>query len=128
MIIRKVDRETLRKMIKNGEDVSNADTSEITDMESMFYGCSAFNQDISGWSVSKVEGMKRVFKGCESFKQDLSKWDISNVKEMKCMFQGCEEFEFKTLKRKISKKEHLIGREDYQSFSKEKLIDYIQGS
>ena len=33
-------------------------------MNSMFYGCEAFNQDISRWDVSNVTNMKYIFNYC----------------------------------------------------------------
>ena len=91
---RKVDRETLIEMIKDNEDVTNVDTSEIKNMERMFTEryTSSFNQDISGWDVSNVKNMSCMFAGCESFNQDISGWDVSNVKNMSYMFDGCSSF------------------------------------
>ena len=42
-----VDISTLRTMIANGEDVTQVNTSQITDMSRLFEGNSTFNQDIS---------------------------------------------------------------------------------
>lgn len=44
----------------------------ITDMSSMFEGCTSFNQDISAWDVSKVTVISYMFQNCTSFNQDLS--------------------------------------------------------
>jgi len=43
----KVTREQLIQMIQNNEDVSNVDTSEITDMSCLFKNNKKFNQNIS---------------------------------------------------------------------------------
>ena len=71
----KVTREQLRKMIKNNEDVSNIDTSEITDMSFLFYNNKTFNQDISKWDVSNVKHMSEMF-----YKNVFHK-NIFNLKE-----------------------------------------------
>lgn len=76
----KVNRKTLKKMIKNNEDISNIDVSEIKNMSEIFYDYHFFNQDISGWDVSKVENMHYMFEECLEFNQDISTWDVSNIK------------------------------------------------
>ena len=48
-------------MISNGDDVTKVVTSLITDMSSMFYNNSTFNQDISAWDVSNVTNMAYMF-------------------------------------------------------------------
>jgi len=146
----KVNRETLREMIKDGDDVSNVDTSGITDMSYLFYWCKSFNQDISGWDVSNVEHMSYIFRDCDEFNQDISGWDVSNVKDMYNMFEGCKafnqdvskwnvssvkymqhmftrckNFEYKNFKRKINVLEHVIKEDDFLNFNKEELLDYL---
>ena len=71
------------------QDISNWDTSNVTNMDSMFYCCKFFNSDLSKWNVSKVENMNSMFYGCEKFNCDLSKWNVSRVdKYMSSMFKG----------------------------------------
>ena len=56
--------ELVGKLIKergNDADLNDIDTSEITDMNYMFY-TSKFNGDISKWDVSNVKNMKDIFK------------------------------------------------------------------
>jgi surface protein len=76
--------------------IINADTSEITDMSSLFDESdlqdTAFNQDISSWNVSKVTNMDHMFFYTTAFNQDISSWDVSSVIDMSCMFFGAEAF------------------------------------
>ena len=81
-----ISRQDLDTMIANGEDVTNVNTSGITDMSGLFKGESDFNQDISDWDVSNVKTMAAMFDGADAFNQDISAWDVSNVTDMSYMF------------------------------------------
>ena len=67
------------------------DTSKVTNMESMFAGCSSLKSlDVSGFDTSKVTNMSRMFSGCESLTSlDLSGFDTSKVTDMNNMFLSC---------------------------------------
>ena len=83
-------KELIKKLIKergNKADLNDIDTSEITDMSSMFT-YSKFNGDISNWDVSKVEDMRYMFwdSSFTGKNGDISNWDVSKVKYMKYMF------------------------------------------
>ena len=64
------------------DDITNWDTSNVTEMKEVFSGWPTFNQDISNWDTSKVESMHGMFKtskkvgnyysGDSSFDQDIS--------------------------------------------------------
>ena len=75
----------------NSLDVSKFDTSKVTDMNSMFSGCSGLNSlDVSKFDTSKVTDMNSMFFGCSGLNSlDVSKFDTSNVKYMNTMFFGC---------------------------------------
>ncbi|ACL42438.1 lipoprotein (plasmid) [Pseudarthrobacter chlorophenolicus A6] len=73
-------------------DISDWDTSNVTDMSWMFSG-SAFNQDISGWNTSKVTEMGMMFYNADAFNQDISGWDTSNVSNMLYMFFANDSFD-----------------------------------
>jgi uncharacterized repeat protein (TIGR02543 family) len=77
------------KHITNHE---SPDTSNVTDMSYMFYGCTLFNSDISSWDVSNVTDMYQMFYGCTLFNGDISTWDVSNVTDMSYMFYQCTSF------------------------------------
>jgi len=71
--------------------LSDFDTSEVTDMSYMFYGCSGLTSlNLSGFKTSKVTRMNSMFEGCSGLTSlDLSGFDTSNVTNMSSMFYGC---------------------------------------
>ena len=81
----KLTREQLIRMIRNNEDVSNVDTSDITDMSFLFENNTIFNQDISKWNVSNVTDMSYMFS-YSIFNGDISQWNVTNVTDMSYMF------------------------------------------
>ena len=68
------------------------DTSNVTNMQYMFYNCSGLTSlDLSNWNVSNVRNMLCMFEGCYNLKTiDLSNWDTSNVTNMNSMFYDCK--------------------------------------
>ena len=89
--------------LKSVGDISYWDVSNVTNMAYMFTGCTNLNQDISDWSVSLVTDMSYMFFGCEKFNQDISKWDVSKVADMCGMFKSCRSFNQDLSKWNISK-------------------------
>ena len=69
----------------------DADTSNITNMSSMFNSCGNLTYlNLSGWNTSNVNNMRNMFDGCIALTSlDLSGWDTSNVTNMSNMFKGC---------------------------------------
>lgn len=72
---------------KADPNVSNWDTSKVTDMEGMFLLASA-NPDVSKWNTSNVTNMKGMFDRAGNADPDVSKWDTSKVTDMEDMFSG----------------------------------------
>jgi len=72
--------------------ISDWDTSNVIDMNGMFYKSENFNQDISKWNTSNVLKMWGMFMEASSFNQDISKWDVSKVTDMGNMFNGASSF------------------------------------
>ena len=72
--------------------ISDWDTSQVTNMESLFDDASSFDEPIGNWDVSNVKDMSRMFNYARSFNQSLNNWDVSNVKNMNCMFYKAGSF------------------------------------
>ena len=72
-------------------DVSKFDMSNVTDTDSMFGGCGSLTSlDVSKWDTSSVKTVYNMFYFCSSLTQlDVSKWDTSNVTDMGQMFFQC---------------------------------------
>ena len=73
------------------KNISNLDTSNVTDMSWMFEKCSNLTTlDVSKFDTSNVTDMSRMFGYCNSLTTlDVSKFDTSNVTNMCVMFDGC---------------------------------------
>ena len=72
-------------------DLSGLDTSQVTDMGSMFYECSKLSSlDLSSLDTSQVTNMSYMFSRCSSLTSlDLSSLDTSQVTNMGSMFMYC---------------------------------------
>lgn len=56
----------------------------------MFYGCTNFNCDLSNWDTSNVTNMNQMFCDCSVFNSDLSGWDVSKLGGQHTnMFKSC---------------------------------------
>ena len=67
------------------------DTSNLTDMDSMFYNCYSFNQRLDNWDTSNVVSFGSMFYGCHSFNQPLN-WNTGKVRWMSHTFSHCKVF------------------------------------
>lgn len=72
-------------------DLSNLDTSNVTNMSDMFSGCASLETiDLSGLNTDNVTNMNGMFGGCASLETiDLSGLNTGNVTDMNSMFAGC---------------------------------------
>lgn len=72
-------------------DISSLDTSQATNMSSMFYCCKALTElDPSRLSTTNVTDMSNMFNECSAITTlDVSTFDTSQVTNMSHMFQGC---------------------------------------
>lgn len=66
--------------------INSWNTSNVTNMQGMFFECHSFNDDISGWDVSNVTEMGAMFDNTYLFNQPIGVWDVSNVQSISYMF------------------------------------------
>ena len=59
------------------QDISNWQTTNVTNMSFMFLSNTVFNQDISSWDVSGVTNFAVMFDGASSFNQNLGAWQLN---------------------------------------------------
>ena len=72
-------------------DLSNVNTSDVTNMNNMFLSCALLTSlDISGWDTEHVTDMNRMFFDCWKLPSlNLSGWNTRNVTNMDYMFCNC---------------------------------------
>ena len=70
-------------------------TSKVTKLGWMFYGCSALNSlDLSSFNTANVTDMNRMFFRCQALNSlDLSNFNTANVTDMSSMFDTCQALE-----------------------------------
>ena len=68
-------------------DFSNFNSSSVTNMSYMFYGCGSLQYiDFSNFNSSSVTNMSYMFYGCGSLQYiDLSNFDTSSVIDISCL-------------------------------------------
>ena len=73
------------------EGIWNLNTENVTDMNSMFLGCSSLSSlDLTNFDTGKVTDMSRMFQNCYDLTSlDVSNFNTSKVTDMCCMFVGC---------------------------------------
>jgi len=78
-------------------DLTNANTSAVTDMSCMFMQCYELTDlNLNGFDTSNVTEMSDMFYGCKALVSlDLSSFDTSKVTKTDSMFQAC--FEITTI-------------------------------
>lgn len=72
-------------------DVSNLDTSNVTNMNWMFFGCNNLTSlDVKNFNTFNVRNMGGMFQDCNSLTSlDVNNFNTFNVEEMDSMFCGC---------------------------------------
>jgi len=76
----------------NGTGNWDWNTSNITDMRSLFQSATSFNKNIESWDVSKVTSLRYMFLYASLFNQPLDAWDTSNVTETFGTFHSASSF------------------------------------
>ena len=56
-------------------NISDWDTSSVTNMANIFNMVSSSNADISGWNTTSVTSMSHMFYGATLFNQDIGLWN-----------------------------------------------------
>jgi surface protein len=74
------------------QNIGSWDTSNVTNMASVFSGARNFNQDIGSWDTSNVTTMNAMFQNATNFNQDIGGWDTANVSIMNNMFNSATNF------------------------------------
>ena len=74
------------------QDIGNWDTSAVRDISFMFDQATSFNQNIGNWNTSVVTNMGLTFNNADSFNQDIGSWDTSAVTQMGLMFANTNSF------------------------------------
>ena len=72
-------------------ETANLDTSNITNMQNMFYSCTGLSSlDCSGFNTSNVTTMNSMFSGCRYITSiNVNNFDTSKVEDMNNMFNNC---------------------------------------
>ena len=81
-------------------DLSNFDTSNVSDMSLMFKECNNLKEikGIIKFNTNKVKNMKAMFQECKLLEYlDLSNFNTSNVTDMTCMFADCNKLKYLNL-------------------------------
>ena len=79
------------KALTKIEGLEYLNTSEVKDMSSMFWGCSALTSlDLKNFNTQNVTGMSVMFSGCSGLTSlDVSHFNTQNVTSMRRMFSDC---------------------------------------
>ncbi|WP_427909843.1 BspA family leucine-rich repeat surface protein [Mycoplasmopsis bovis] len=75
----------------NNSNISNWNTSSVTDIRSMFRGATKFNQNLN-WQTENITNMSSLFTEASSFNGDITKWKTGNVVDMSEMFWKASAF------------------------------------
>ena len=76
------------------QGLSNFNTSKVITMKGTFSGVSVDSFDFSNWDTSNVTDMDSMFFSCDELTTlDVSSFDTSNVTDMTWMFSWCENLE-----------------------------------
>lgn len=72
-------------------DLSEFDTSLVTNMGSMFIGYKGTSLNVSNFDTNNVTDMSNMFEGCVNLTTlDVSSFDTSNVTKFNYMFKDCK--------------------------------------
>ena len=89
------EREKCKNSAQNRVDfsgISSWDTSNVKDMQGMFFGVDSFNEPIESWNVENVKNMRFMFFNAKRFNQPLNAWSVAKVENMRGVFWGASAF------------------------------------
>ena len=74
------------------EGLANLNTSSVTNMGNMFFGCSSLTSlDLSSFNTSNVTYMDGMFRGCSALTDvDLTSFETENLHSTNSLFYECE--------------------------------------
>ena len=77
-------------------NLTNFDTTKVTDMNHLFYGCSSLiSLDLSSFRTLKVKSISSMFEGCTSLNSlDISNFNISKITNVDNVFDGCSSLDY----------------------------------
>jgi surface protein len=71
-------------------------TGAVTNMSTMFFANTVFNQDLSSWDVSSVQNMTSMFFNARAFNNGgstgIEGWNVSDLTNINTMFRGATSF------------------------------------
>ena len=73
-------------------NINSWNVAALTNMTSMFNGCSLFNQNIGSWNTANVTTMQNMFAKAGSFNQNISGWNTAKLTRTSGMFEGASSF------------------------------------
>ena len=76
----------------NDPNVIGWDMSNVTNADRMFRSAVVFNQNIGSWNMSNIVSMRSMFEDAKAFNQDISGWNVAQVTEMVAMFWQATSF------------------------------------
>ena len=79
-------------VLQSIKGLDNWNTTNATDMSSMFYNCNALtNVDVSKWDVKNVTNFSSMFMECSALQsiKGLDNWNTTNATDMSFMFYNC---------------------------------------
>jgi surface protein len=80
-----------KKLLSVG-DLSGRNTSNVTNMGTMFSSCDAIKTlNLTGWDTSKVTNMGSMFNGCDNLESiiGIEDWDTSSLTNLYYTFYEC---------------------------------------
>ncbi|KQT21462.1 hypothetical protein ASG31_16435 [Chryseobacterium sp. Leaf404] len=72
--------------------INSWDISGVTSLQGIFMSCTVFNQPIGNWNTGNVQNMGTVFLMNQNFNQPIGNWNTSQVTAMDAMFNNAKSF------------------------------------